>query len=161
MTLIGDIGTRLRRPGGLLQRLAPVARRGGRLLRYLPLRLGPGLMARLPKGLYARSILIVVLPIVILQSVVAYVFMERHWQLVTRRLSNAVTRDIAAIIEVIESYPQDARFSEITRIAAETFGLTISVLPPDPLPEPGPRPFFSLLDSTLSREIRRQVELPF
>src|SRR5918997_1544564 len=161
MTLIGDIGTRLRRPGGLLQRLAPVARRGGRMLRYLPLRLGPGLMGRLPKGLYARSILIVVLPIVILQSVVAYVFMERHWQLVTRRLSNALTRDIAALIEVIETYPQDERFSSITRIAAETFGLTISVLPPDPLPEPGPRPFFSLLDSTLSREIRNEISRPF
>ncbi len=107
--------------------------------------------ALLPKGLYARSILIVVTPIVLLQGVIAYVFMERHWQLVTRRLSSALTRDIAAIIEVIETYPQDGRFSEIERIAAETFGLTISVLPPGPLPEPGPRPFFSLLDSTLSR----------
>src|SRR5688500_5947044 len=105
MTLIGDIGTRLRRSGGLLQRLAPVVRRGGQLLRYLPLRLGPGLMGRLPKGLYARSILIVVLPIVILQSVVAYVFMERHWQLLTRRLSYALTRALASLIKVIETYP--------------------------------------------------------
>ena len=96
------------------------------------------------------------MPILILQAVVAYVFMERHWQMVTRRLSSAVIGDIAAIIEVIETYPQDERFSDITRIAADTYGLTISVLPPDPLPEPGPRPFFSLLDSTLSREIRRR-----
>src|ERR671916_3336108 len=161
MTFISDIGTRLRRPGGPLEHLAAGLRRGARFLRHVPLRLGPRLMGRLPKGLYARSILIVVLPIVILQSVVAYVFMERHWQLVTRRLSNALTRDIAALIEVIETYPQDERFSEITRIAAETFGLTISVLPPDPLPEAGPRPFFSMLDSTLSREIRNEISRPF
>ena len=63
---------------------------------------------RLPKGLYARSILIVVMPILILQAVVAYVFMERHWQTVTRRLSSAVVGDIAAVIEVIETYPQDS-----------------------------------------------------
>lgn len=143
MALIGDLGTRL----GLSGRALP--------------RLGPALTAALPKGLYARSILIVVLPIVILQSVVAYVFMERHWQLVTRRLSSALTRDIAAVIEVIEAYPQDERFSEIERIAAETFGLTISVLPPGALPEPGPRPFFSMLDSTLSREIRNRIDRPF
>jgi two-component system osmolarity sensor histidine kinase EnvZ len=150
MSLIGDIGSRMRLPERVL-----------RLPGRLADRLGPAFKASLPKGLYARSILIVVMPIVILQSVVAYVFMERHWQLVTRRLSNALTRDIAAIIEVIETYPQDPRFSEITRIAAETHGLTISVLPPGPLPEAGPKPFFSLLDSTLSREITEEVDRPF
>ena len=46
---------------------------------------GPGrLLAVLgdsmPKGLYARSLLIIITPIVILQAVVAYVFMEKHWQ---------------------------------------------------------------------------------
>jgi two-component system osmolarity sensor histidine kinase EnvZ len=143
MTLIGELGTRLRWPSRMLRPL------------------GPAIMTRLPKGLYARSILIVVLPMIILQSVVTYVFMERYWQLVTRRLSEALTRDIAAIIAVIETYPQDARFSEITRIAAETYGLTISVLPPDPLPEPGPRPFFSILDTALSHELRSEIKRPF
>jgi len=143
MALIGDIGTRMRLPRLNLRRL------------------GAALTSGLPKGLYARSILIVVMPIVILQSVVAYVFMERHWQTVTRRLSSALTRDIAAIIEVIETYPQDERYSEITRIAADTFGLTVTILPAAPLPEPGPRPFFSLLDSTLSREISNRIDRPF
>ena len=45
---------------------------------------------------------------VVLQSVVAFVFMERHWNTVTRRLSAAVTQDIAALIDVYRSYPQDA-----------------------------------------------------
>ncbi len=149
MALIGDIGTRMRLPGRLRRRLG--------FLRGL----GPALAARLPKGLYARSILIVVLPILILQAVLANVFMERHFEAVTRRLSVALARDIAAIIEVIETYPQDARLSEITRIAAETFDLTISVLPPAPLPEAGPRPFFSLLDDELSRGIRKEIDRPF
>ena len=42
--------------------------------------------AWLPKGLYARALLIIIAPMVILQSVVAFVFMERHWNLVTRNL---------------------------------------------------------------------------
>jgi two-component system osmolarity sensor histidine kinase EnvZ len=150
MVLIGDIGARMGFPARVLRRLA-------RSLRGLL----PAITARLPKGLYTRSILIVVLPILILQAVVAYVFMERHWQMVTRRLSTAVTRDIAAVIEVIETYPQDERFSQINRIAAETFGLTVSVLPPGPLPAPGPRPFFSLLDSELSRGIENEIQRPY
>ena len=40
----------------------------------------------LPKGLYARSLLIVIVPMVLLQTAVAYVFMQRHWDIVTHRL---------------------------------------------------------------------------
>jgi len=61
-----------------------------------------GVGERMPKGLYARSAVIVILPMLLLQIVVSWVFMERHYQLVTRRLSEAVVRDIGSIISVIE-----------------------------------------------------------
>ena len=57
-------------------------------------RFGSFMNARLPKGLYARTLLILLIPIVLLQSVLTYVFLERHWNLVTQRLSAAVSRDI-------------------------------------------------------------------
>ena len=115
----------------------------------------------LPKGLYARSLIIIITPVVLLQSVVAYVFMERHWQLVTQRLSAAVTSDIAALIDIYESYPQDANAETLSRIAAERLVLDMEIRPGDTLPPPGPKPFFSLLDEALSDEIRRQVRRPF
>src|SRR5690606_40068482 len=59
----------------------------------------------MPKRLYARSLIIMIAPMILLQAVIAYSFMERHWQTVTQRLSQAVTRDIAAIIDLIETYP--------------------------------------------------------
>ncbi len=117
--------------------------------------------AMMPKGLYARSLIIIIAPIVLLQSVVAYVFMERHWQTVTLRLSSAVTADIAAMIDVYETYPQDADAAELTRIAAERLGLDIEILRDAELPPPGPKPFFSILDAALSSEIARQVARPY
>ncbi len=54
----------------------------------------------MPKGLYARALLIIIVPMVVLQSVVAFVFMERHWNTVTRRLSTAVVQDVAALIDI-------------------------------------------------------------
>ena len=39
----------------------------------------------MPTGLYARALLIMIVPMVVLQSVVAFVFMERHWNTVTRQ----------------------------------------------------------------------------
>ena len=115
----------------------------------------------LPKGLYARSLIIIITPVVLLQSVVAYVFMERHWQLVTQRLSSAVTADIAAIIDIYESYPQDRDAETLSRIAADRLGLDMEIMEGAKLPPPGPKPFFSILDEALSDEIRRQIKRPF
>lgn len=117
--------------------------------------------AMMPKGLYARSLIIVIAPIVILQSVVAYVFMERHWQLVTYRLSAAVTQDISALIEVYKVYPQDRDFETLKRIARDKLNLMVDILPSEPLPVAGPRPFFDVLDAALSREIAVQIGRPF
>jgi len=114
----------------------------------------------LPKRLYARSLIIVIAPMIILQSVIAFVFMERHWQTVTMRLSAAVTHDIAAVIDMIETF-DDPDHSQVTRIAQERMGLRIDLLPPDPLPAPGPKPFFSILDQALSDEIVKQINRPF
>ena len=116
---------------------------------------------RMPKRLYARSLIIIIAPMVLLQSVIAYVFMERHWQMVTERLSMAVVHDIAAIIDVIETYPQDDNYNNIIRIAQQRMGLNISILPPDPLPPPGPKPFFAILDYFLSEEITKQINRQF
>lgn len=114
-----------------------------------------------PTGLYARSLLIVIIPMVVLQSVVAFVFMERHWQTMTERLSTAVVRDIAAIIDVMESYPQDKNYDKITRIARDRLGLNVAIDPPAPLPPPRPKPFFSILDEALSEELGKQINRPF
>ncbi|MBA9066669.1 two-component system osmolarity sensor histidine kinase EnvZ [Methylobacterium sp. RAS18] len=115
----------------------------------------------LPKGLYARSLIIIIAPMVLLQSVIAYTFMERHWQLVTRRLSAAVTADVAALMDIYESYPQDRNAETLSRIAGERLNLDIDILKGAKLPNPGPRPFFSILDEVLSEEIRRQIRRPF
>ena len=115
----------------------------------------------MPKGLYARALLIIIAPMVILQSVIAFVFMERHWNLVTQRLSADVVHDIGALIDVYGVYPQDADRSKIRKIAQNRLGLVVDFLPMGELPPPMPKPFFSLLDQALSEELRKQIARPF
>src|ERR1700751_1105864 len=115
----------------------------------------------MPKGLYARSLLIIIVPMVVLQSVVAFLFMERHWNLVTTYLSSAVTHEIATLIDVYKTFPQDPDHAQLKRIAQDLLGLVVDFLPGTQLPPPGPKPFFSQLDGALSDEIRKQIGLPF
>src|SRR5713226_1210658 len=77
--------------------------------------MGNAFKSWMPTGLYARALMIV--PMVVLQTVVAFVFMERHWNTVTRRLSAAVVQDIASLIDVYKTYPQDKDRAQLRRIA--------------------------------------------
>jgi two-component system osmolarity sensor histidine kinase EnvZ len=115
----------------------------------------------MPAGLYARALLIMIVPMVVLQSVVAFVFMERHWNTVTRHLSAAVVADIAGLIDVYKTYPQDKDRTQLRRIAQQRLGLVVDFLPVGDMPPPGPKPFFSLLDQTLSVQLGRQIGRPF
>jgi two-component system osmolarity sensor histidine kinase EnvZ len=123
--------------------------------------LGRHVTALLPTGLYARALLIIITPIVLLEGVVAFSFMERHWQAVTGRLSEATARNIAALIDVYEDYPRDDNYARLLEMARERLGLSMTMLPAGDLPVPQPKPFFALLDRTLSRELAKQIDRPF
>ncbi|MEQ1614358.1 MAG: two-component sensor histidine kinase, partial [Hyphomicrobiaceae bacterium] len=114
-----------------------------------------------PKGLYARALIIIIAPIVLLEGVVAFVFMERHWNAVTRRLSEATVRDIAALIDVYQDYSRNDEYGRLIEMARDRLNLSMQVLPPTDLPPAQPRPFFALLDRTLTAELRKQIKQPF
>jgi two-component system, OmpR family, osmolarity sensor histidine kinase EnvZ len=116
-----------------------------------------------PKGLYARSLLIVILPMVLLQSGVAYVFMQRHWDLVTHRLSDAVARDVGAVIDLYRTLPLGADDKRLREIANDRFRMSVDLLPPQPLPPSLPRRFFDFLDPltrALPKELKTQLKYP-
>lgn len=115
----------------------------------------------MPKGLFQRALLIVVLPMVLLQSVIAYFFMERHWQQVTMRLSASVVSDIATFIDLYETNPTPQNFEILAKVARIRQKHTLELLPRQPLPPAQDKPFFSYLDSTLARELSQQIRKPF
>lgn len=124
-------------------------------------RLARALAKQMPKGLYARALIIIIAPIVLLQSVLAFVFMERHWETVTKRLSTATTRDIAVLIDIYERYPHNDNYEQLIKMAQDRLNLSVQIQPPQDLPPARPKPFFGLLDRTLSDEIRQRVGKPF
>jgi len=115
----------------------------------------------LPEGIYTRSLIIIVAPMVLLQSIVAFTFMEKHWQKVTRRLSEAVSQDIAMLIDVYETYPHYNNNERLIKMANDRLELSLAITPGGELPPAKPKPFFSLLDKTLSKYLSREIGRPF
>jgi two-component system osmolarity sensor histidine kinase EnvZ len=117
----------------------------------------------MPKGLYARSLLIVILPMVLLQTAVAYVFMQRHGEIIAHRLSAAVARDVGAMIDLYHNLPRGADDKALRVMAAERLRMDVELLPPQALPPRMPRAFFDALDPVvreLPHELGGQVRQP-
>ena len=56
----------------------------------------------LPRSLLGRSILIIGLPLVLVQVVATWMFYDRHYDHVTRRLAEGVAGDISMVIQLVE-----------------------------------------------------------
>jgi two-component system, OmpR family, osmolarity sensor histidine kinase EnvZ len=90
----------------------------------------------MPRGLFGRSLIIIVAPVVILLGVVTYVFFERHYDIMTARMARGVAADIAFLINIEETYPAGKTRSTLLDMAAKNLGYQIEVLPAEHLDRP-------------------------
>ena len=87
------------------------------------------LKSLLPRTLFARTLMIIVTPLVILQLVSAWIFYDRHWDTITRRLAYSITGDIGATIELWEASPDEAAQDAVLALAMRRFGLDVAFAP--------------------------------
>jgi two-component system osmolarity sensor histidine kinase EnvZ len=111
----------------------------------------------LPRSLFGRSLLIIVTPLVLLQIISTWIFYDRHWETVARRLAGGVAGDIAMTVETMTMLPPVDR-SRIFRLAGDLNELDFTyrlgaVLPaaPSKVRREGP----------LTAALRERVHRPF
>ena len=81
----------------------------------------------MPRGIYGRAALILLLPVVIIQLVVTVLFAQRHFEGVTHQMTDTVLRELALVLEVVEAAPD--RKAVPSTVANEIDALEIFVLP--------------------------------
>ena len=116
----------------------------------------------MPKSLFARSLLIIVLPVAIMQIAVAWSFFEEHWETVTSRLSEGVAGDIAMMTALYEAEGGETEaFDRFSAAASETMRLSVDFRPGASLPTDRRNSFFRTLDRTLRRALVDQLDNDF
>ena len=63
----------------------------------------------LPRGLYGRAALILIVPIVTVQLVVSVVFIQRHFDRVTQQMTRGVILELQAVLAELGERPTEAR----------------------------------------------------
>lgn len=112
----------------------------------------------LPKGLFARTFLIVVVPVLISQLAISIVFFDRHWSKMTQRLAGAVAGDIAAVIHLIEMNEDIANVQDIAR---RDLGMIVTFAPNvSDLPQRSIKGSQNIA-TDLQKSMQQRLEMPF
>lgn len=115
----------------------------------------------LPKSLYGRALLIILLPIAIMQIVVAYFFFNAHWATVTANLSDSVAADVSVAVQLYKQSPNTAQAERLDNMLRPNMELALALEEGKELPTTRRNSFFSVLDQTLERSLSQSVTDPF
>ena len=117
----------------------------------------------LPQTLFGRAMLILVTPLILVQIVAVWVFYDRLWDAVARRLAQGVAGDIALVIETRHAEPAFGKNLDFMKLVGNATNLAFEFLPDRKIQEPDhPRRYrLSLIDEQLAQALRDAVRRPF
>jgi len=115
----------------------------------------------LPKTLFGRALLIIVLPITIMQIAVVYIFFNMHWATVTASLSDSVAADVSLAVQLYNQAPGPERAEQLNTMMQPHMELSVGLRDDNAFLTARRRAFFSVLDKTLQRSLSQSLEQPF
>lgn len=71
------------------------------------------LKAYLPKSMFGRTLLILLAPLVIVETLSVYVFFDNHWDTVTQSLANTIAGEVSTMVDLYEKKPKEKDFYRI------------------------------------------------
>ncbi|KAJ04727.1 ATP-binding protein [Sulfitobacter mediterraneus] len=112
----------------------------------------------MPRGIYGRAALILMLPVVFVQLVVTVVFAQRHFEGVTQQMTTAMMRELAMVMQVVEE--AEDRRAIPARVAAEVglLDMDVQAVPRDAIPDQSKMVWYDYSGRVLDRKLR--AELP-
>ena len=113
-----------------------------------------------PRSLMARSLVTLILPLLLLQTLTTFLFYERHYIHVSSRLAESVAGDIAALIALLETTPESWNREQVFELGEREFQINVSflengILPPKSVTEP------TLLGRRLREALNEWVDKDF
>lgn len=116
----------------------------------------------LPKSLYARVLLIVILPIFLMQSVVTYVFFERHWEAVSASLSANTAGQIALVTRLYGEAADEVARKAVEAEALDDLDISVRFEPGGLVPAADDKNSpFDLYAATFRRRLDERLDASF
>ncbi|MEL7348562.1 MAG: ATP-binding protein [Pseudomonadota bacterium] len=123
-------------------------------------KLAPRIKRFLPRSLFGRALLILVLPVVLLQGFVTSIFIARHYDGVTVQMTEDVARKLDYIVAVIDGAPGREEAMREVREAGPALGLMLELDPEGRVEPLAFRDFYDLTGSVIAETLKAGVTKP-
>jgi two-component system osmolarity sensor histidine kinase EnvZ len=114
-----------------------------------------------PKSLYARVVLIVVLPIFLILALVTYVFFERHWDEVSANLSTNTAGQIALVTRLYEDAQGETAREKIFADALQDLDLSVRFDAGAQIPDKDKVSILNPYNRSLDKRLERRLGRPY
>ena len=112
----------------------------------------------MPRGIYARAALILLLPVVAVQLVVSVIFVQDHFEDVTRQMTATTAREVRLVLSLIGQAETVDDIGSVTADVARTLDMVVTPTPNDALNEPDRRGlWYDFSGGVVIQSLREQV----
>ena len=115
----------------------------------------------LPRSLYGRSLIIIILPLVLAQLLATWIFYDRHWDTVQRRLATSVAGDIAFTLDALRYTDNQDEIDALFEHATDSTELYFALRPGETLPSNVREAGDSRIEEQLAAALEERVRRPF
>lgn len=115
----------------------------------------------LPQTLFGRALLIIVTPLILMQAISTFVFFDRHWDTMTRRLAHTLAGDIAFIVDSLTPLPKQLDLNQIFLKADDILHIRLTYSPEEILVKKKPFQQWDRVRKSLRDALEERVRRPF
>ena len=113
----------------------------------------------LPRTLFGRSLLILILPVLLIQIVTTYIFFDRHWNKMTMRLAFAVAGEVAVIADLMDQDSDASHIDRLVKNAQENLALQVKYVKGEHLPAIDKRKVRLSWETLITKTLANELEL--
>ena len=108
----------------------------------------------MPRGIYGRAALILLLPVVFIQLVVTVLFAQRHFEGVTHQMTDTMLREFALVVAAVEGAPGSPPLATLL----EPLELTVEEIAPEAVPMENPMVWYDYSGRVILARLRARLE---
>ncbi len=110
----------------------------------------------MPRSLYGRAALILILPVITLQLGISVVFIQRHFERVTEQMTSTMVLDLQYLLDRVNEAPDLARAQAIEQTLADPLEFSME-LPADGMPDEGLRLWYDFPGRVVERTLHERI----
>lgn len=115
----------------------------------------------MPRSLFGRSLLMIVLPVLLLLTISTFLFYNRHWDNVTRHMALSAAGDIALTIDILGHFPPGPDRERLLEFIRSDTRIGVEFLPGAILPNTPPPIGDTILERMLAQSLTQVIYRPF